>query len=119
MSEKRRTQRRAHVRIGTEARGLWACPLHYCLPTSPSASAKGLPHPSSTDIPLKHSNAAVTSASIPLLPLHHFRRRFVLDLQVQILKSDGQIPTVARRNFFGLEFTEKLPVWKHWQFRHL
>jgi hypothetical protein len=42
------------------------------------------------------------------LPLDHFKRRFVLDLQAQIFKSDGQMPTVCPPQFFGLEFTEKL-----------
>lgn len=47
----------------------------------------------------------------PSLPLNHFGRRFVVDLQAQIYNSDGQIPTVHPPHFFGLEFTEKfLPL---------
>ncbi|MCW2085883.1 hypothetical protein ABIE85_000904 [Bradyrhizobium diazoefficiens] len=45
--------------------------------------------------------------AIALLPLNHFGRRFVVDLQVQILTSDGQIPTVCPAQFLGLEFTGK------------
>jgi hypothetical protein len=32
---------------------------------------------------------------LPSLPLDHFERRFVVDLQAQIFKSDGQMPTVC------------------------
>jgi len=42
-----------------------------------------------------------------LLPLYHFARRFVVDLQAQIFKSDGQMPTVYPPHFFDLEFTVK------------
>jgi hypothetical protein len=44
----------------------------------------------------------------PLLPLNYFERRFVVDLQAQIFKSDGQMPTAYPPQFFGLEFTEKI-----------
>jgi hypothetical protein len=43
----------------------------------------------------------------PSLPLYHFERRFVVDLQAQIFKSDGQMPTVCPPQFLSLEFTEK------------
>jgi hypothetical protein len=44
----------------------------------------------------------------PLFPLYYFERPFVVDLQAQIFKPDGQIPTVYPPRFFGLEFTEKI-----------
>jgi hypothetical protein len=50
-------------------------------------------------------------------PLNHFERGLVVDLQTHIFESDGQIPTVYPTQFFGLEFTEKLLLTKHWQFR--
>ncbi|MGL3109109.1 hypothetical protein [Bradyrhizobium sp. BR 1432] len=43
----------------------------------------------------------------PHYPLNHFERRFVVDLQAQIFKSDGQMPPVYPPQFFGLEFTGK------------
>jgi hypothetical protein len=46
--------------------------------------------------------------SRPHYPLYHFERRFVVELQAQILKPDGQMPTVQPPQFFGLEFTEKI-----------
>ncbi len=49
----------------------------------------------------------VLSLAAPSLPLNHFGRAFVVDLQAQIFKSDGQIPTVYPPRSFGLEFTGK------------
>jgi hypothetical protein len=50
----------------------------------------------------------VAVAPEELFPLDHFGRRFVVDLQAQFFKSDGQIPTVYPPQFFGLEFTGKI-----------
>jgi hypothetical protein len=47
------------------------------------------------------------TADSSLLPLNHFGRSFVVDIQRQIFKSDGQIPTVYPPQFSGLEFTGK------------
>jgi hypothetical protein len=48
-----------------------------------------------------------TKGHSPSLPLYHFERRFVVDLEAQIFKSDGQMPTVYPPQIFDLEFTGK------------
>ncbi|MGY3609438.1 MULTISPECIES: hypothetical protein [unclassified Bradyrhizobium] len=40
-------------------------------------------------------------------PLNHFEWLSVVDLQAQIVNSDGQMPTIYLPQSFGLEFTEK------------
>ena len=61
----------------------------------------------SEDLPTKPRQIARQPPPI-LFPLYHFKRRFVVDLQAQIFKSDGQMPTGYPLQFFGLEFIEKI-----------
>src|SRR3569832_855623 len=71
----------------------------------PSISASSAPTAATASCAIPHGSQS--GSRVPLLPLYHFERRFVIDLQEQIFKSDGQMPTVYPPQNFSLEFTRK------------